>query len=144
LLCGRCFNSLRGLNIHRRSCFITDQVDLKDLVTPSEDIYPTTSSQVPIETNYVKLTKVRILPGVSLPKSDFEWNTANDYFKNHLNFNRDISDVNLTIRNFNETVYSYFLNTNGPVNKIDENAELKKKYSNFSKNKLKKVLKNLK
>ena len=85
----------------------------------------------------MKLTKVRILSGVSLPKSEFEWNTANDYFKNHLNFNTAISDVNLAIRNFNETVYSYFLNTNGPVNKIDENAEQKKSTTIFLKISLK-------
>ena len=33
--CGRYFESLRELNVHRRSCFISDQPCLKDLLTPS-------------------------------------------------------------------------------------------------------------
>ena len=35
-------------------------------------------------------------------------------------------DVDLSIRNFNETVYNYFFDTNGPVNDIDRDCELKK------------------
>ena len=41
-------------------------------------------------------------------------------------------------------MYNYFHNCCGPVNPIDNDLELKKKYRNSSKNKLKKVLKSLK
>ena len=36
--CGRYFESLRGLNIHCCSCFITDQASLKDLFAPPDFI----------------------------------------------------------------------------------------------------------
>ena len=49
----------------------------------------------------------------------------------------------LRIRSFNQTVFNYFHNCCDPGNLIDNDLELKKN-TNFSKNKLKKVLKSLK
>ena len=76
---------------------------------------------------------------MKLPKTENDWNIANDYFKLHLHYNSENTDINLTITTFNQTVYSYFHHCCGPVNSIDNNLEMKK-YINFSKNKLKKVL----
>ena len=61
-------------------------------------------------------TKVEPLPGVKLPKTENDWNIANDYLKLHLHHNSEITDINLTIRTFNQKVYNYFHNFCGPVN----------------------------
>ena len=80
---------------------------------------------------------------MKLPKTENDWKIANNYFKLHLHHNSEISSINLTIRTFNKTVYNYFPNCCVPVNPIDTHPELKKSID-FSKNKLKKVLKSLK
>ena len=140
--CGRYFETLRGLNVHRRSCFITEQANYKDLFTPQEFIPDITPCEIPI--NHDHLPKFNLLPGVKLPKTDDDWKIANDYFKVNLNYSSEINDIETTIKEFNGIVYSYFYNCCGPVNRLDKDLELKKKYNNLSKNKLKKILKSLK
>ena len=92
---------------------------------------------------YRTIWNMCLIPRVKLPKTENNWNIANDYFKLHLHHNSEITHINLTIRTFNQTVYNYFHICCGPVIPIDNDLELKKKYINFS-NKLKKVLKSLK
>ena len=92
--CERYFESLRGINFHRRSCFITDQASLNDLFAPSDFI----PSVIPydITNDFEHLPKVNLLPVVKLPKTENDWNIANDYFKLHLHHNSEITDINLT------------------------------------------------
>ena len=120
------FESLRGLNVHRRSCFITDQTSLKDLFTPSDFIPSVIPYDIP--NDFEHLLKVNLLPGVKLPYTENDWNIANDYFKLHLHHNFEITDINLTMRTFNQTVFNYFHNCCGPGNPIDNDLELKKKH----------------
>ena len=58
--CRRHFESLRGLNVHRRSCFITDQTSLKDLFTPSDFIPSVIPYDIPNDLEH--LPKVNLLP----------------------------------------------------------------------------------
>ena len=93
MLC-KIFESLRGLNVHRRSYFITDQTSLKDLFTPSDFIPSVIPYDIP--NDFEHLLKVNLSPGVKLPKTENDWNIANDYFKLHLHHNFEITDINLT------------------------------------------------
>ena len=111
--CGRYFESFRGLNVHRRSCFITNQGSLKDLFTPSDFIPPVITYV--ILSNLEHLPKVNLLPGVKLPKKENDWNIASDYLKLHLYHDSEITNINLTIRAINQTVHNYFHNCCGPV-----------------------------
>ena len=74
--CGRYFESLRELNVHRRSCFITNQACLKELFTPWDFIPSIIPSDIPKD--FEHLTRVNLLPGVKLPKTENDWNITND------------------------------------------------------------------
>ena len=74
--CGRYFESLRELNVHRRSCFITNQACLKELFTPWDFIPSIIPSDIPKD--FEHLTRVNLLPGVKLPKPENDWNITND------------------------------------------------------------------
>lgn len=136
--CGRVFNSLRGFNIHRRTCNIMDIPDIKSLLTaPSQnELNEPYNSEITIE----HLPKMSTKLGTKLPQNTIEWDRANDYFKNNLN--RDISDLNSAINSFHNTVYDYFSNTCGKIN--GNNTGLENKYKNLNKNQLKKTLTELK
>ena len=114
---------------------------MKDLFTLSDFIPSAIPCDVP--NDFEHLPKANLPPGVKLPKTENDWNIANGYFKLHLHYNSENTDINLTITTFNQTVYNYFHHCFGLVNPIDNDLEMKK-YINFSKNKLKKVLKSLK
>ena len=114
---------------------------MKDLFTLSDFIPSAIPCDVP--NDFEHLPKANLPPGVKLPKTENDWNIANGYFKLHLHYNSENTDINLTITTFNQTVYNYFHHCFGPVNPIDNDLEMKK-YINFSKNKLKKALKSLK
>ena len=88
--CGSYVESLRGLNVHRQSCFITDQASLKDLFTPSDLIPSIISYDIP--NDFEHLSKINLLPGVKLPKTENDWNIANDNCKLHLHHNSVITD----------------------------------------------------
>ena len=141
--CGRYFNTLRGLNIHRRSCFIGDQVNLKDLFTPPPDNAPLKAPYTAPRT-FDPPPKYHILPGVKLPKTQEEWLLANDYFRTVIDTSNEITDINASIRKFNDIVYSYFEANYGHAKNVDSNEQFKQKYYNLSKNSLKKHLKTLK
>ena len=102
--CRRYFESLRGLNVHWRSCFITGQASLKNLFIPSDFIPSVIPYDIP--NDFEHLPKANLLSGVKLPKKENDWNIANDYFKLHLHHNSEITGINLAIRTFNQTMYN--------------------------------------
>ena len=141
--CGRYFDTIRGLNIHRRSCFITEQPNLRDMFVIKEALVDNDPPDTD-NTTEEQLNKLTLLKGVKLPKNASEWECANDYFKLHLDYVTEITDVNLTITDFNELVYNYFSEKCGVINDTSVDNDLINKYRTHSKNKLKKTLNCLK
>jgi len=81
-----------------------------------------------------------------LPKSDEEWDLANNYFKSILaywGFNSYSLDLDAFINFMNDSIYNYFKATYGTVDNYTD-KELVIKYKEFSTNSLKKALKRLK
>ena len=71
-----------------------------------------------------------------------EWNTANEYFKQHLNSFEKVNDIGVEIRNIQNAIYDYFAENNATVG--GESDELKQRYGKLSKRQLKYGLCNLK
>ena len=137
--CGRGFKTLLGLNVHKRSCHIFDVSEISDLL--KETVEETgNESDVVIDTE--TLLKSLLKPGVKLPKSDKEWERANDFFRHNLIGDPENPDINIEIANFQSLLYEFFSNSYGTVN--DTNREFDQKYTNSTKNELKKTLKQLK
>ena len=84
--------------------------------------------------------------GVKLPTSKKDWELANAYFHTKLQVS-ELSKGNLddVVNNFNDVIYDYFTSQYGTFKKDDLlDRDLKTKSGNFSKNQLKKTLKDLK
>ena len=84
--------------------------------------------------------------GVKLPKSDEQWNLANNYFKAELPAheieNKSLDDI---ADQFSIKVYNYMADNYGLIDKAsDLDNSLKEKYTNYNKHKLKKCLRLLK
>ena len=70
--CGRYFNSLRGLNVHRCTYFIIEQPNLTDLFVNNG---PSDENEVidePTNDNLTNLPKILLKNGVKLPKRNGE------------------------------------------------------------------------
>ena len=95
--CGRDFTTVRGLNVHKRSCQIFDVPEINDLITETvEENNPGSEVQIDIETVPKNLLK----PGIKLTRNDKGQDQANDFFKNNLHGDPENSDVNTEIINF--------------------------------------------
>ena len=65
--CGREFTTVRGLNVHKRSCHIFDVSEISDLITETvEENNPRSEVEIDIETVPKNLRK----PGIKLPRND--------------------------------------------------------------------------
>ena len=137
--CGREFNTLRGLNTHRRSCHIYDIPDIKDLVTATEE---ENEDQFDEELLVETFPKSFLKIGVKLPKSDGEWEQANEFFRETLSIDPEINDLNSEITNLHETIYNLFADTCGKT--TNSSTEYDQRYEKLTKNQLKKALKLLK
>ena len=86
-------------------------------------------------------------PGIMLPKTSEQWNLVNNYFKSvfiDLDFKSDGIDlIDQSVLLINNTIYNYFRDHCGTVRSHVE-KELVQKYNNYSVQKLKKTLKQLK
>ena len=83
--------------------------------------------------------KYPLLSGVKLPRSEYDWNRANDYFRIQIDTSRDLGDLNAEISYMNEVVWSYFKDTCGLVKAVSKFNH----YNSMSKSKLKKCLREL-
>ena len=64
--------------------------------------------------------KYPLLSGVKLPRSEYDWNRANDYFRVQIDTSRDLGDLNAEISYMNEVVWSYFKDTCGLVKAVSK------------------------
>ena len=142
--CGKECKGLRGLKAHQRSCRT-----IRSLCSEVYDDISDNNSTIVNDVDEIDHgipESPDLKPGIKLPTTAADWETANMYFHTNL----PVGDVNATnieeiIINFNEKVYTYFADNHGTVNK---NKEMEKEfiniYKDFSKHKLKKELKRLK
>ena len=84
--------------------------------------------------------KYPLLIGVKLPRSESDWNRANDYFCIQIDTSRDLGDLNAEISYMNEVVCSYFQDACDLVKEVSKFNH----YNSMSKSKLKKCLRELK
>ena len=77
--CGRSFDSLRGLNTHRRTCFVGESPDVKYLFKDAvEEIVNDAMNENDEIIDYEDLPKGLIKRGVILPNTVQEWERANE------------------------------------------------------------------
>ena len=86
-----------------------------------------------------------INPGIKLPKSNEEWNTANAYFKSiFLNIKIQPNSLDSTIKYVSDSIYNYFKATCGTVNSVNQSNEFYSKYKDLTAKVLKQKLRKLK
>ena len=139
--CGKVCKGIRGLKTHQRRCRAIVGLhgnlyeELEEDVASNEDIV----EQQPTEPGGVE-----IKPGIRLPKSDNEWQTANEYFRAHLGgVEIDSQNIESVVENLNTKIYNYFERTCGLVGK-ECHSDLQAKYDCYSVKELKKQWKSLK
>ena len=120
------YRTIRGLNQELTNALCSHDHDNEDEITTD---------------NLVQLDdQVRTKPGIKLPKTDSGWEFANLFFKSELStsdINRD--NLNETIASMNSTIYNYFAENYGTVEKDNKkDNDLLEKYGEFSVNNLKK------
>ena len=94
----------RGLNAHKRSCYIFDISEISDLITETvEENNLGSEVEMGIETVPKNLLK----PGIKLPKNDKVWEQATDFLRNNLHGNLENSNVNSEIINFQSIIYDF-------------------------------------
>ena len=146
--CGKKCKGHRGLKKHQRSCRTIN--GLQDITTNDINHEETASSEadgneVDIDSLLGDTANNPILKkGVKLPKSDQQWNNANNFFKSVL-FIDEIkeSTLNHCCQKMSNTTYHYFAERFDCV-EINRTLDLefKEKYEGLNENLLKKALKN--
>ena len=148
--CGKVCIGARGLKMHQRSCQVIFGLNSELLESvfheaecnnvDSENIEHTETENCNEHDEYPELRK-----GINLPKSNSEWLTANEYFKFSILSNAPIKsqDLNASIKLLNTTIYNYFAENFGYVERLPGDS-LYNKYDNYSIKDLKKALKGLK
>ena len=148
--CGKVCKGARGLKMHQRSCQVIfglnsellenvfNEVECNNV--DSGDIEHTETQNCNEHDKYPELRK-----SINLPKSNSEWLTANEYFKFLILSNAPIKsqDLNASIKLLNTTIYNYFAENFGYVERLPDDS-LYNKYNNYSIKDLKKALKELK
>ena len=91
--CGREFHSLRGLNTHRRSCYIGDIPDIRDLLIGELE-----ESKDYEENGLNKILPKKLLKKViQLSKCNQEWERVNEVFRDTLSIDIDFNDLETAV-----------------------------------------------
>ena len=138
--CGKNCKGIRGLRAHQRFCHIQDLPDFKELFANE----PEADNHVnDINFEQPELAKFDIKDGIKLPKSQKDWDLANNYFRTKFDVTKEITDIDSEVQFFQATLYEYFCNTHGTVRSECTN-DLHTRYDNLSRRQLKRILKELK
>ena len=141
--CGKVCKGIRGLQAHKRACKIIDIPDIRALLEkplqnnaiPSDDIED-------IETDITVTDKLNRLNGVNLPTNDEDWKLANAYFAAYLPYNDPITDIDSSVKQLQDSIYTYFSENYGTVK--NKNVSEFDHYKTKSNRQLKIILKQLK
>ncbi len=151
--CGKICKGTRGIKMHQRSCRVILGLNselLEDLFeqaesnnVDSEDVDDVRHAENLNSNEHDEYPKLR--RGINLPKTNSEWLTANEYFKFSIISDSPIKcqDLNASINLLNTTIYNYFAENVGYVERLPDDS-LYDKYDNYSIKDLKKALKQLK
>ena len=137
--CGRIFSSRRSLTLHRRSCFVENNVGtLSDLFVEinSSDRAIVDEVSTGMPSPVFVSPKPSLLVGVKLPRTQSEWDRANEYFSTQLNTSRELGDLNMEIAHLNRMMWAYFNDNYGqvkPRSKFNYEEELSKDFWKFFK-----------
>ena len=127
--CGREFHSLRGLNTHRRSCYIGDIPDIRDLLIGELE-----ESKDYEENDLNKILPKKLLKKViQLSKCNQEWERVNEVFRDTLSIDIDFNDLETAVNHLQETMHTVFSNKYGMTSTQESNEN-----HNLSKTQLKK------
>ena len=125
--CGKLCNRNRRFRAHQRFCHVNYILELRDWFEIEQLIdNDTDNSDDESIINHVKIIPKK---GIKLPITREEWNTANEYFKQHLNSCKNVNGVE--IRKIQKAIYDYFAENNGTVGGKSDN--LKQQYEQLSK-----------
>ena len=124
------------MNTHRRSCYIGDIPDIRDLLIGELE-----KSNKDYEENDVNkiLPKNLLKKGIQLSKCNQEWERVNEVFRDTLSIDIDFNDLETAVNHLQETTHTVFSNKYG-MTSTQESSE----NHNLSKTQLKKALKELK
>ena len=86
--CGKVCNGLRGLKMHQRSCRVIKGLSEETFESLDTDEASDDTGQIEHNIDFTSTPKIKA--GVKLPKSDFDWKLANDFFAASM----PIADVN--------------------------------------------------
>ena len=114
---GREFNTLRGLNTHRRPCFVGKTLDMKELFKDTmEEIDVTRNCDDEIIDIIRDMPKRFIKKGVILPNNERDWESSNEFFRSNFPHNDEILDIDNEVNLMKSTIYNYFSEHHGVVN----------------------------
>ena len=147
--CGKKCKGLKGLRAYQRSSNVLDLLELRSLFQQpfiDEFIEREIESAEAIEEQIIDnsdLPDSEPLRGLKLPKLKDEWENVNTYFRNNLIMPENIHDIDETAKEFQKTIYEFFVENYGTHDNT-EKGELITKYADHSKNQLRKALRQLK
>ena len=123
--CGKVCTGIRGFKTHQRRCRVIVGLhvnlyeELEEEVASNEDI---------VEQQPTYPGGVEIKPGIRFPKSENEWQTANEYFRAHLGgVEIDSQNIESVVENLYKKIDNYFERTCGLVGK-ECHSDLQAKY----------------
>ena len=128
--------------MHQRSCRVIKGLEQEtfDSVDVNETYDDTGQNEHQIISNSIPTIK----PGIKLPKSDYYWKLANDFFTASLPVSELVgSDINTVVSSMNSTIYDYFHQNFGALENPNS-SHFVDKYKDCSIAMLKSTLKTLK
>ena len=141
--CGKICNGQKGLKMHQRSCRVIQGLgDISfDDINVSNEISTDIGNS---DSSYISNIKPIIKPGIKLPKTNSQWQSANDYFHTMLPISLiDPANIGDSINKMNTILYNYFKTTYGIVD-TSQQSQWKNKYEPKCKKELKLCLRTLK
>ena len=144
-MCGKVCKNLTGLKRHQRSCkTVRSFSDKAASYLQADDQSSALEDGTANSTMENLLGDPSLKPGVYLPKSEKQWDTANSFFHAQLPCSEITpSNLNESVEKFTSTIYNYFATTYG-TKKDTSNSELKTAFDHLTKSQLKNELKRLK
>ena len=91
-----------------------------------------------LSNNDLEIEQLDVIPdvkqGVKLPTSESQWKSANDFFRAALPLSSINGDsLGNNIKRFDETIYTFFKENYGTVDKTNVDDDLKRKYKSHNK-----------
>ena len=127
--------------MHQRHCRITEDI-ANDQPPEFEILNVDTCCELEVSIDSLEVPEIK--PGIKLPKSNEEWNTANEYFTSiFLNIKIRPNSNDSNIKYVSDSTYNYVKVTCGTVNSANPFNEFYSKYKHRTAKVLKQKLRKL-